>query len=201
MKQNENEHKNLKAERVKKIFAETAKKMIIQEGIESVSVRKVAEQAGYTFATLYNHFKNIDELLWYTRNIMIGDIIKYMESDPVNITNGIENVQNIFRRYLGYFIKNPNVFRFFYFHHLKREDKPDGCNTNIPGGKQALEAFGFLTASGHFTQEEAGTLIQTMIFSAHGLLTLSISDNDNLGLPEIPEQMDKVIQFLLRELQ
>ncbi len=190
-------HQSVKANLVKRAFAEAAKKIIIEEGIESVSVRKVADRAGYTFATLYNHFKSEDELLWYTRNIMIGDIVAYMNALKGEDAAGIHEVQKIFSRYLDYFLTYPNVFRFFYFHRLKRSEKPEGCETNIPGGDEALRAFEFLTVSGCYTADEVGTMIQTMIFCAHGLLTLSISDNDELSLREVHSRMDEVIRFLL----
>ena len=194
------ERRSMKAGLVKRAFAEAAKKIIIEEGIESVSVRRVADQAGYTFATLYNHFKSEDALLWYTRNIMIGDIAAYMGAPKEEEVTGVKEVQKLFSRYLDYFIAYPNVFRFFYFHRLKRSEKPENCDTNIPGGDQAAKAFEFLAASGGYTPDEVGTMIQTMIFCAHGLLTLSISDNDNLGLREVHSRMDEVIRFLLRDL-
>ena len=194
------EHRSRKADLVKRTFAEAAKKIIIEEGIESVSVRKVADRAGFTFATLYNHFKSEDELLWYTRNIMIGDIAAYMDTSKGETTADIDEVQKLFGRYLDYFITYPNVFRFFYFHRLKSSDKPEGCDKNIPGGDQAMKTFEFLSASGIYTADEVVTMIQAMIFCAHGLLTLSISDNDELSLREVHSRMDEVIQFLLRDL-
>lgn len=189
-----------KSDLVKRSLAEAAKKIIIEEGIEAVSVRKVAELAGYTFATLYNHFKSADELLWYTRNIMISDIVAYMDAPLQEGLTGIKGLQMIFTRYLDYFITNPNIFRFFYFHRLKQSDKPEDYATNSPGKDQALKTFEFLISSGFYTVDEVGTMMQMMILCAHGLLTLSISDNDELSLPEVHSRMDEVIKFILRDL-
>lgn len=187
------ERRAIKAGRVKRAFTEAAVKIIMEEGVASVYIRRVADQAGYTFDSLYKYFTSEDELLWYARGIMIGDIAAYMDAAAGDELAGIGGVRKLFGKYLDYFIANPNVFRFFYFYRLNHSEKPEG-------GEKAVKAFEILTASGFCTAEEAGTMIQTMIYCAHGLLTLSISENDELSLREIRARMDEVIQFLLRDL-
>ena len=43
-------------------FIEAAQRIIAEEGIQGVSIRKIADQAGYNSATLYNYFEDVDEL-------------------------------------------------------------------------------------------------------------------------------------------
>lgn len=191
--------RSVKANLVKRAFAEATKNIILEDGVESVSIRKVADLAGYTFATIYNHFRNEDELLRSTRNMMINDIVAYMDIPKKKDPAGIKDVQELFGRYLDYFITYPNVFRFFYFRHLEDADKPE--ERHIPGGDQVVKTFEFLTATGCYTPEEVETLIHTLIYCAHGLLTLSISDNDELSILDIKPRMEKVIELLLRDLK
>lgn len=46
-------------------FIEAAQKIIEDEGIEKVTIRKVADLAGYNSATLYNYFKDLNHLLLF----------------------------------------------------------------------------------------------------------------------------------------
>lgn len=50
--------------RTKKSFITATHAIIEQEGFEKVTIRKVAELAGYKSSSLYNYFDNLDELLY-----------------------------------------------------------------------------------------------------------------------------------------
>ena len=50
------EKKELKRQRIRTYFLEAAKEIIINEGYESVSVRKVADIAGYSYAIYINQY-------------------------------------------------------------------------------------------------------------------------------------------------
>ena len=47
-----------------RLFNEANKETLKGEGLKAVSVRTVSEQAGYSFATLYNYFKDLNELIF-----------------------------------------------------------------------------------------------------------------------------------------
>ena len=44
-------------------FIQAAKEILKGEGLESMSVRNIADQAGYSYATLYNYFKDVKDLI------------------------------------------------------------------------------------------------------------------------------------------
>ncbi len=45
-------------------FIDATNEIIENEGIESVTIRKVANLAGYNSATIYNYFENLDHLIF-----------------------------------------------------------------------------------------------------------------------------------------
>lgn len=201
MVERNNETVNPKSERVKIHFAETAKKMILRDGVESVSVRKVAASAGYSFASLYNHFKSLDELLWYTRDIMILDIVQNIQYHNNDQVKNILGVKKVFRSFVEYFVKYPHIYRFFYFYHLNKEDKPNQTVVNEPNfEEQYAETFEFILESGKYTAEETTLIIKTLIFSLYGLLTLHFSDYEELTIEAAYQELDFMIEHLLREV-
>jgi DNA-binding transcriptional regulator YbjK len=56
--------KQIQEQRMKSYFIQAAKDMLKGEGLKSLSVRSVADRAGYSFATLYNYFKDLNELIF-----------------------------------------------------------------------------------------------------------------------------------------
>ena len=55
--------KSILEQRMKGYFIQAAMEILRGEGIKDLSVRNVAEKAGYSYATLYNYFKDLNELL------------------------------------------------------------------------------------------------------------------------------------------
>lgn len=46
-------------------FVNAASEIMDEEGVENLTLRKVAQRAGYNSATLYNYFKDLDHLIIY----------------------------------------------------------------------------------------------------------------------------------------
>ena len=55
--------KQIRKNQTAALFINTTQEMIDLEGLEKISIRKIAEQAGYHNSTIYLHFKDLDELL------------------------------------------------------------------------------------------------------------------------------------------
>lgn len=56
--------KEVKRTRMSRYFVEAAAAIIRDEGIDGITIRKVADRAGYNSATLYNYFENLDHLVF-----------------------------------------------------------------------------------------------------------------------------------------
>jgi len=191
--------RKLKTERVKRFFAETVKEMIIKEGVGSISVRKVADLAAYSYATMYNHFKNLDELLWYTRNIMIGDIVEHIKENNRTEIRDVESIKKLFKTYVDYFIEYPNVFEFFFFHHLDKSGKKVTHIAKEMNFDETLKAtFEYFALSGKLNIKELEIVIKTIVFSVHGMLLIYISDKDDMAKDDFYQSLDDIISYLFR---
>lgn len=186
-----------KHKRTQEYFAETAKEMIIRDGIAGVSVRKVAEEAGYSLGTVYNHFKNLDDLLWLTRNFMIDDIAEYMERNCPDTVEYIDDVITIFRTFIQFFIDSPNIYEFIYFYRL------DKCEKKIPSLSEKPEfSERFTPLISFLVNEDRGpeqvmVIIKTIIFTVNGLLTLYITGNDDMTEEIMFKELESTISLLV----
>lgn len=175
-------NKELKAQRVKGIFIETTKNIIIEHGVDAVSARKVADIAGYTFATIYNHFSNMDELLFETRAKVIAEIISFLHN-KVTEGNKQDAVYTIFKNYIDYFIEHPNYFQFLFYKKLDNEHGDfEANNEYMLLGQILIEAIDDTDTSD----------CNTVFFAVHGMLMIYISQNFGMTKEQLYQYLDKL---------
>ncbi len=186
---------SLKNQRVRSYFVQAAKKIILDEGVENVSVRKVADLAGYTFSTIYNYYNTLNELLQDVKADMISDLIVHMQKTLPKKLFDLDDIKKQNRLYVQYFIDNPNVFSFFYSYRLHpiEKDRAEVLDFSM----QYLETYRGFVESGVITESEVAALAKTFIYSLQGLLALYFSDN-GMSIEMLYEELDQVADFLLR---
>ncbi len=190
------ERQSLKNQRVRSYFVQAAKKIILDEGVENVSVRKVADLAGYTFSTIYNYFNNLNELLQDVKTEMIHDLIEHMKKEQPQEVFNTDDIKKQNRLYVEYFIQNPNVFSFFYSYRLHPVQKDPA---EIPDfSVQYMETYHGFVERGLIKESEVMILAKTFIYSLQGMLALYFSDN-GMSIEMLVEELDQVADFLLRD--
>lgn len=113
--------KQLQKQRMIHYFIDAAVRIIDEEGIDGVSIRKVADIAGYNSATLYNYFDDLPHLLFYAS-------LTYMEEyidDLPNYIRYVENAEDMYLMvwdvFLDHAFLKPSIYRTLFFSDLKRD--------------------------------------------------------------------------------
>lgn len=185
-----------KAEITREHFIQTTKQMILKDGINNTSVRKVAEQAGYSYATIYNHFGDMEELLLQTKIAMMNDFFALMKEKFPNGISGVEDIKTLNKLHLSYYFENPNVFQFFYQYQIKPQKielpiLPEISNT-------WREIFVRLAEKQIIAENKVDLISKTLIYSIHGILTLGFSNN-KLSFDELYLDLDNITEMLLKK--
>ncbi len=185
--------------RTKMYFIEAAKDMIESQGVESVSVRNIAESAGYSYPTLYNYFHDLSELLWETKGFMILDLVEIMRQKTSYPMKDMEEVKGGFKAYIQYYLDHPNVFKFFYQYPLQKpEGKPEDEPAEPDYGSMWNEAFQGFVRSGRLQEKDIEAAAKTLIYAIHGMLMLSFSNNGDLSDAEnLYRDLELMIDFML----
>lgn len=182
-------------DRTSSYFVETTKQHIMQAGIESVSVRKIAEDSGYSYATIYNYFTDVNDLLWTTKKSMISDLVVYMnDSTDIDVFD-LEGIKHLFHTYMKYYFEYPNVFKFFYFY----EVVPNNLNDNeaFDFNDQWVNTFNHLVQNKQIKIEEVQIITKTIIYAVHGLLMLHFSQNGKQSFESACLEVDQLIDYLV----
>jgi AcrR family transcriptional regulator len=108
------ERKEIQTQRMKGYFVQATKEILKGEGLRGISVRNVAEQAGYSYATLYNYFRDIKELIFVCVQDFQDECKEGIRVETKDYPNGIEKLKSIIKSYTKYFIQYPGIFELFF---------------------------------------------------------------------------------------
>ncbi|MEX1378222.1 MAG: TetR/AcrR family transcriptional regulator [Eubacteriales bacterium] len=189
------EKKSVKQQRVESYFIDAAKKIIKDEGVHSVSVRKIAELSGYSYGSIYNYYADLDELLFNVKNSMIYDMVGIMQEYDSDRKPSLQDLKEGNRRFITYFIENPNVYEFFYTFPIKKQGNTPMDDVSFDENR--TKAYMGFVEDGIITMEELPTVIMTVICSIFGLLTLYFSSN-GMTKEQVYESIDNITENLLK---
>ena len=86
-------NKKIQRSRMWKYFIDATAEIIEKEGIENVTIRKVADRAGYNSATIYNYFTEISHLIFFAS-------MKFLKSYTDDVGSAIEKGRNPLEKYI-----------------------------------------------------------------------------------------------------
>lgn len=106
--------KAIQEERIRGYFIKAATEILRGEGLKCVNVRNIADRAGYSYATLYNYFKDVKDLVFECVKDFREECIQTVQSETDKIPAGKEKIESIAKAYIKYFIQYPGVFELFF---------------------------------------------------------------------------------------
>jgi AcrR family transcriptional regulator len=108
------ERKELQEQRIRGYFIEATREILKGEGLRSINVRAVSERAGYSYATLYNYFKDIKELVFICVKEFQDECETLVKNAVENAPRGKERIKAIAKAYANYFVQYPGIFELFF---------------------------------------------------------------------------------------
>ena len=110
--------KQIQEERTRGYFVEATKNILRSEGVKGISVRSIADAAGYSFATLYNYFRDVRELIF----ICVGDFrqeaSEWITQKTMAAKPGLPRIEALAMAYADYFVEYPGIFQLFFIEKL-----------------------------------------------------------------------------------
>lgn len=104
-----------KRKRIMSYFINATIELMEEEGIENLSIRKVADRAGYNSATLYHYFSNLDELELFAS---IKCLDEYMKETLIYRAEGRSLKQwylDQWRCFCRHSFARPRIYHFLFF--------------------------------------------------------------------------------------
>lgn len=118
-----NRKKELQTAKMYKIFINATVKVIEQEGIDRVTVRKVADVAGYTASTVYNYFDELSHLVFFASMRHLEDYNIHLESKLKEAKNPVEKYISTWEFFFEHSFKMPQTFNAVFMSNLGIDPK------------------------------------------------------------------------------
>lgn len=161
----------------KNSMIEIARRLFLDNGYASVSMRKIAAEANVSPMTLYQSFKNKREILHYIWTDIFVEVSQHCASSVASATGAKEKLQGFCSAFLGYWLNHPEHYRVVYL----EADKLEGSNdAYFAESVVVMELFDQLNGlarafAPHDTNLELKVklLVLQLQGIAHGLITIS----------------------------
>lgn len=106
--------KALQERRMRGYFTDAAKEIIKGEGMAAVSARTIADRAGYSYATLYNYFEDMKDLVFVCVEDFCRECAETVRAGIPAGSQPSEEIVAVVRGILHYFMQYQGVFELFY---------------------------------------------------------------------------------------
>lgn len=186
--------------RMRKYFIDAAKELIKGEGVVVVSTRNVAERSGYSYATIYNYFKDVRDLIFACIEDFQQECIDYIDEQTKGIKNSRKKIISITNAYIKFFCMYPGIFELFFL------EKPKVISTRKSSIESIYTFFDEILEDNlvSFTNDmklnpkEVEIISQTFKLAVHGELLFFMNRRNNETLESIIKRIDDIFNFLIK---
>ncbi|MEW9673956.1 TetR/AcrR family transcriptional regulator [Ammoniphilus sp. 3BR4] len=102
--------KEIKLTRMWEYFVDATAKIIEEQGIENVTVRKIADLAGFTSSTIYNYFEELSHLVFFASMKFTQDYSKELSVYMAKGQNSVEKWLLSWECFCKHSFNNPQVY-------------------------------------------------------------------------------------------
>jgi len=105
----------LKQKRTMTYFIEATEKLIIEDGIDGLSIRKIATEAGYNSATIYNYFESLEILVLFASVRYLRDYVSDLKSNIKQDMTSLDIYRTIYKIFNKHSFSSPEIFYNIFF--------------------------------------------------------------------------------------
>lgn len=180
-------------------FIDSAKSILKGEGLRSISVRNIAENAGYSYATLYNYFKDIKDLIFECVKDFQEECEEMVLKDSRKAERGREKIMAISRSFIKYFVQYPGTFELFYIERVSDVGSKKNTVELIATFFDRLCSgeWDYVKESKIISAELTGKLRSNLNYTVTGMLLLYINRRTPASYKEFTSSVDEQLNYIL----
>lgn len=192
------DRKIIQEQRKKGYFIEAAKKIIKEEGVANLTVKKVADLAGFAPGTLYNYFADLNALLAYCALDFWEECKEYVLKVAENNDGLKKKIIGSCSAYVDYFFNNPNVFKLMFLEDFGKI--PDEIQEKFYNPVVVLLFFRYFeecAEEGLIPRENLKSIVNIVANFIHGILLFYIMGRTQDTREEIQLLLKEQIDYLV----
>ncbi|MDQ1000743.1 AcrR family transcriptional regulator [Neobacillus niacini] len=208
--------KEIQMSRMWKYFVDATAEIIEEEGIDKITIRKVADRAGYNSATIYNYFTELSHLIFFASMKFLktytDEVAVYMEKGK----SPIDKYLLAWECFCKHSFKSPQIFHAIFIMDLG--EHPEDLLTeyyklypndliNIPEGlkpilfernmnKRGLTLLQAAASEGNIKEENINAINELTILIWQGMLSNILNNRTHLDI----EAAEKITMNYINEI-
>jgi len=168
-------------EDLKVLILEAAKKLFVQQGYESTSIRKIAQEIGFSPTSIYLHYKDKNDLIYNLHQVGFG-LLRDRFMPLVVVEDPYERLKAAGKNYIDFALDNPEYYEVMF---MMREPM-DFLNHNCDEehwleGERVLDFLRNTVlecqSRGYFQGMQAEDVTLQAWASVHGLVSLYLTQH------------------------
>jgi AcrR family transcriptional regulator len=196
------ERREREREEIRTMILDAARELFASEGVESVTMRRIADRIEYSPTAIYFHFRDKEALL---AELCDCDFRAFAQGfrKIATIPDPVERLRAAGAAYVDFGLSNPSHYRLMFMTPKSAESK------NVEKGNPEEDAYAFLKtivaelmAKGRFRDDitDVDLAAQTIWSAVHGLVSLEIAKcNDSwVEWKPMPDRAHAVIEMIIK---
>lgn len=192
----------IQEERVRGFFINAAKELIRGEGLVTVSARNVSERAGYSYATLYNYFKDIRDLIFSCVEDFMTECRDFVLENSKKKSSPDKYLIEISKNYVKFFIQYPGIFDLL-FHQKATQISTAGSNFKsiyLLLDSLTEECWISIGKEKNIQEKVLKAAQENHKLALHGLLMVFLNNRKELTFEQLQEKTSEISSFTLQSL-
>jgi AcrR family transcriptional regulator len=181
-------------EEIKEMALKAAETMMLKNGKDGLSARKVAQEIGYTVGTLYLVFKNLDDLILHVNGRTLDRLYEKLSSEQQSSSDSKTALLQLAKTYINFAQNESNRWKVIFEHRIQSDNAtPDWYRKRVIKMFTAVENH-LSKLAPHKSHSEIKDAARALWGGVHGICMLALTDNlDITGV----ESADALTQSLI----
>lgn len=213
--------KEKKVSRMRRYLIETTEELIQEDGFQSVTLRKIGDETGYNTATIYNYFKDLNELLLYSSVKFLRGYNRELSTQLDDSMNAVERYACVFQIFCKHTFTRPEIYyNMFYGKHGKNlgeilqdyyklfpeelGDYDEAVDNMLHCGDIFEREYHItrpIWENGYATKEDTKHMAEIAVFAHEFLLRELCEHKEGISLEGQTERYKSCVLYLLEKIQ
>lgn len=154
-----------------------ARELFLLKGFEATTIRNIAEKIEYSPSTIYQHFKDKNEIFYTIHSEAFAELVRYLNASEIH-KNPMDQLIALGQIYIQFALENPELYDLMFIMEAPIDFLNYLEDTNWIEGKTAFDYLKSIIANcikqGLIIETDLESLSYLVWSIVHGLVTISI---------------------------